>query len=166
MKDAGLHNRPNAIPLYVIYGVRAHQSTKEALEALNERLAALATRYQDSWKLAPSIETECEENAGSFKQQYADRTFPVLTGFLICGTIVALITLNSDPRSCPAPEFEAKPRLVGKFDFGERGDDVWNALALAITVIRVRKTMLQLEEEGEGESMWMEHHSEMGDTDA
>lgn len=166
MKDAGLHNRPNAIPLYVIYGVRAHQSTKEALEALNERLIALATRYQDSWKLAPSIEIECKGNAGSSGQQYADRTFPVLTGFLICGTIVALITLNSDPRSCPTPEFEAKPRLIGKFDFGESGDDVWNALAVAIAVIRVRKTMLQLEEEGEGDPMWVEGQSEMGDADA
>ena len=165
MKDAGLHNRPNVIPLYVIYGARAHQSTKETLEVLSARLAALATRYQESWKLAPSIETEYEDT-GNSGQQYADRTFPVLTGFLICGTIVALITLNSDPKACPTPEFEAKPRLIGKFDFGERGDDVWNALALAIAVNRVRKTMLHLEEEGQGEVMWMEGHSEMGDTDA
>lgn len=151
MKDAYLHNRPNVIPLYAIYGLRRHRSTKEALEILNKRLMSLANRYRESWKLTPSVEVGFESG-----QRYAERTFPVLTGFLICESIVALITLNSDPGSCPAPESNAKPRLIGKFDFGDRADDVWNALALAIAVIRVRKTMLQLEEEGEGEPMWIE----------
>lgn len=158
LRDANIHNRPNAIPVYDIYTLRKGQSTREAVTRLNCRLVSLAKRYRDSLRLAQSIENpDNEGNHGRETQvQYSrERKFPVLTGFLICGPIVAVTTLDSDPNACPDLDSGVSCKLIAQFDMGEHGQDVWNALAIAITVMRVRKTMIELEEEGQGDWMWM-----------
>ncbi|KAL2011576.1 hypothetical protein VTN00DRAFT_4294 [Thermoascus crustaceus] len=158
LRDANMHNRPNAIPVYDIHTMRKGQSTREVVTRLNCRLVSLAKRYRDSLRLAQSIESP--ENEGNYGKetlvQYSrERKFPVLTGFLICGPIVAVTTLDSDPNACPDLDSDVSCKLIAQFDMGEHGQDVWNALAIAITVMRIRKTMIELEEEGQGDWMWM-----------
>ncbi|KAL2001216.1 hypothetical protein VTN02DRAFT_2089 [Thermoascus thermophilus] len=158
LRDANIHNRPNAIPVYDIYTMRQGQSTREAVTRLNCRLISLAKRYRDSLRLAQRIENLQNEGSSGRETQVhysRERKFPVLTGFLICGPIVAVTTLDSDPNACPDLDSGVSCKLIAQFDMGERGQDVWNALAIAITVMRVRKTMLELAEEGQGDWMWM-----------
>jgi hypothetical protein len=118
-------------------------------------LFTLANRYRDAWRLTPSIEIGHQNNSGGDEShtQYANRSFPVLTGFLICGPLVAVITMDSDPKVYPLLDSASNGKFIAQFDFSESGQDVWNALAVAITVTRIRKTIIQLEEEGNGEPM-------------
>ncbi|EEQ32340.1 conserved hypothetical protein [Microsporum canis CBS 113480] len=125
---------------------------------MNLKLIAVAESYQSSWCLTPNIESD--DGADDYfdaesELRYQDRTFPVITGFLICGTIVALMTLDSDPRMNPIFNSKTSGRLISRFDFSEYGQDVWNALAIAIAVARMRKTIIQCEQEGKGDIMWM-----------
>ncbi|KAF3483492.1 uncharacterized protein GIQ15_02816 [Arthroderma uncinatum] len=136
--------------------LRPERTTKDAVNIMNERLIAVAKSYQSSWTLTPSIESR--DSADSYfdiEQQYQDRTFPVITGFLICGSIVALMTLDSDPKAHPVFDTKTSGRLISRFNFSEYGQDVWNALAIAIAVAQIRKTIAQCEEEGKGDIMWM-----------
>ncbi|EQL28866.1 hypothetical protein BDFG_08450 [Blastomyces dermatitidis ATCC 26199] len=163
--DSNLLNRPNAIPIYAIYSLKPSESTRDALQILNQRLVMLANRYREAWRLTPSIETSFNgktndaENNESGQcdsiNQYATRPFPVITGFLICGPIVALLTLNSDPQVHPVLDSMFSAKFISQFDFSEIAQDVWNSFAVAIAVVRMRKTMAQLEAEGKGDVMWM-----------
>ncbi|KLJ05836.1 hypothetical protein EMPG_10723 [Blastomyces silverae] len=174
--DSNLLNRPNAIPIYAIYSLKPSESTRDALQTLNQRLVMLANRYREAWRLAPSIETSFNEKNNDTENnengqcdsinQYTSRSFPVITGFLICGPIVALLTLNSDPKVHPVLDSMFSAKFISQFDFGEISQDVWNSFAVAIAVVRMRRTMAQLEAEGKGDVMWMtgdEAHS--GDPD-
>ncbi|PGH00268.1 hypothetical protein GX51_05871 [Blastomyces parvus] len=163
--DSNLLNRPNAIPLYAIYSLKPSESTLHALQTLNQRLVILANRYREAWRLTPSIETSFNEKNNGMENnesdqchnvnQYATRSFPVITGFLICGPIVALLTLNSDPKVQPVLDSRFSAKFISQFDFGEMAQDVWNSFAVAIAVVRMRKTMAQLEAEGKGDVLWM-----------
>ncbi|OJD19111.1 hypothetical protein AJ78_00897 [Emergomyces pasteurianus Ep9510] len=158
-------NRPNAIPVHTIYSLKPSESTRDALQTLNRRLVMLANRYRAAWQMTPRIETNFNENGNSSKNnevdrcdcanQYASRSFPVITGFLICGPIVALLTLNSDPKVHPVLDSKFSAKFISQFDFGEKAQDVWHSFAIAIAVVRMRKTMAQLEAEAHGDVMWM-----------
>ncbi|OJD22114.1 hypothetical protein ACJ73_06544 [Blastomyces percursus] len=163
--DSNLLNRPNAIPVYTIYSLKPSESTRDALQTLNQRLVMLANLYREAWRLTPSVETSFNEENNDTEnnesgqcggiEQYATRSFPVITGFLICGPIVALLTLSSDPKMHPVLDSMFSAKFISQFDFGEIAQDVWNSFAIAIAVVRMRKTMAQLEAEGEGDVMWM-----------
>lgn len=169
LRDANMHNRPNAIPVYHIYAMRKGESTRAALDTLNRRLISLAKRYRDALRLTPSIENpenEANDEKETQAQYVSQRKFPVLTGFLICGPIIAVTTLDSDPNTYPDLDSGVSCKFIAQFDVCENGQDVWNAFAIAITVMRIRKTMIELEEEGKGEWMWMiDDHCPQDDTD-
>lgn len=155
-RDAGLHNRPNAIPVHTIYDMQNGQSTRSALGEVNCQLISLAHRYRDALRLTPSVEdppTTGNKQRAPKAQYRLGCSFPVLIGFLICGPIVAVTTLDSNPAVYPDLD-AANCKLVSQFDMGDESQDVWNTLAIAIACIRIRKTMLQLEEEGKGELIW------------
>ncbi|EGC44559.1 conserved hypothetical protein [Histoplasma capsulatum var. duboisii H88] len=164
--DSNLLNRPNAIPVHAIYSLKPSESTRDALQTLNHRLVILANRYRVAWKVAPSVETSFDEKKNNTKNdendrcdsdnRYSSRSFPVITGFLVCGPILALLTLNSDPKVHPILDSRFSAKFISQFDFGEIAQDVWNSFAVAIAVVRMRKTMTQLEAEGQGDVMWMD----------
>jgi len=108
------------------------------------KLHRLSASYRRVYSVQPSNEPLVDD-AGSEVLLNSDDAakFPVLTGFIITGTIVAIMTLDTNPAVFPYIE-DSKPRFIASFDFSEDGMDVWNAFAVAITVMRVRKTMLQL----------------------
>lgn len=85
---------------------------------------------------------------------FADRKYPVLTGFVICGSIVAILTLNSDPKINPVLDSKISSKFVAQFDLSETGQGVWNALAIAIVAVRMQKTLGELEEDGRGGMLW------------
>jgi hypothetical protein len=169
LRDANLHNRPNAIPVHTIYAMKAGQSTRSALDGLNGRLISLARRYRRALCLTPDVD-DSSSTEGSIsitpRLEYKPGcTFPVLIGFLVCGPIVALTTLDSSPTSHPDLAL-ATCRLMCYFDMGEAGQDVWNALTVAIAIMHVRKHMAKMEEEGRDEWLWMIDDSVDPDTDA
>ncbi|KAK2737542.1 hypothetical protein FQN57_007477 [Myotisia sp. PD_48] len=155
-QDANLHNRLHLIPPYAIHSIQPGQTTRMAVDAINSRLIDLANYFRSSWRLNSSVEIDpnAQWNHSDAIPQYQDRTYPVLTGFLICGPMVALITLDSDPKTCPVLDSTTSGRLIARFDFSEYGLDVWNSLAVAIAVVRLRNTILTCEKEGRGDPMW------------
>ena len=158
LTDADVDNRPNSIPTYTIYALRGSQKPRDGISILNRRLVTLANRYRQAWRLEPSVENNSEFPVDDEKElatRYLDRQFPVITGFLICGPMIALMTLNSDPAVEPVFASNASGKFISQFDFSEGGQDVWNALAIAMTVMRLRKTIMELVEDGAGDPMWM-----------
>ncbi|EFR03201.1 hypothetical protein MGYG_06200 [Nannizzia gypsea CBS 118893] len=156
LRDVDMYSRPQFIPPYSVYTLKPKQTARDAVNIMNSKLIAMAKCYQNAWRLAPSIESDdgTDKNVGA-GPQYQDRTFPVITGYLICGSVVALMTLDSDPRIHPTFDTKTSGRLISRFDFSEYGQDVWNALAIAIAAARIRKTIAQCEQEGIGDMMWM-----------
>ncbi|KAJ9300700.1 hypothetical protein DTO271G3_1864 [Paecilomyces variotii] len=136
-RDANLHHCYSAIPIYNIYCMKRGETTRAAIQNLEKRLISTGEEYQEI------LQTE------SFA--YSDTiSYPVMTGFLVCGPIVAVITLNSASEAFADSSSDTLCKLISQFDFGDDGQDVWNALAIALTVIRIRKTMLELAEKGRG----------------
>ncbi|KAJ9253840.1 hypothetical protein DTO207G8_3972 [Paecilomyces variotii] len=136
-RDANLHHCYSAIPIYNIYCMKKGETTRAAIQNLEKRLISTGEEYQEI------LQTE------SFA--YSDSiSYPVMTGFLVCGPIVAVITLNSASEAFSDSSSDTLCKLISQFDFGDDGQDVWNALAIALTVIRIRKTMLELAEKGRG----------------
>ncbi|GMF77851.1 unnamed protein product [Aspergillus oryzae] len=69
------------------------------------------------------------------------RFYPLLIGFIICGPIIAILTLGTDLSSTTD---DTDSKYICQFDLEDAGHDVWNSLAVAITVMKIRETMMQL----------------------
>ncbi|KAF9889427.1 hypothetical protein FE257_007329 [Aspergillus nanangensis] len=135
--DAKLHASQDAIPVHVIQTQKRGETTLETVKKLNQRLQRLANGYRNMIGLRPPDNL----NTGDLPK------YPLLVGFVICGPIIAILTLSTDPAG--SSEF-TDSRFISQFDLGERGQDVWNSLAVAITVMHIRRTMIQLADEGVG----------------
>ncbi|EYE94048.1 uncharacterized protein EURHEDRAFT_539727 [Aspergillus ruber CBS 135680] len=133
MRDADIHEKPGTIPVYTIHSQKEGESVVSAVSKLNKRLGKLAKRYHNTLGI---ITSRCN--------------FPLLVGFVICGPIVAILTLNTDPLSPKGWGEGTGSKFISQFDVGERGQDVWTSLALAITIMHIRKTMIQLADGGMG----------------
>lgn len=127
-------------------------------------MAKLAERYQRS-AAAPSY----------FSDHAADEEFPILYGFFLCGPILAMLTTatssvtmqqqqqqnNNNGSSSAATTTNGHHRhhgswagkLISQFDLGERGQDVWNSLAIAITAMYIRATMMKVKD-GAKRGVW------------
>ena len=58
--------------------------------------------------------------------------------------MLVMLTMNSDPQDRKAGGGGGK--LISQFDLGERGQDVWNSLAIAIMAMYIRSTMMRIKE--------------------
>ncbi|EHA18914.1 hypothetical protein ASPNIDRAFT_187336, partial [Aspergillus niger ATCC 1015] len=119
--------------LFAVGGRKKDEKTIKAVRKMNTKLQKLTRRHQEELGVAKILE---------------DTKFPLLTGFIICGPIVAILTHSTDPREIGNGEEDG--RFISQFDLSERGQDVWNSLAIAITVMHVRRTMLSLAHQGKG----------------
>lgn len=137
-RDAQLNHCNSGIPVYHIYYMKKGESTRAAIQKLEKGLISTGVEYQ------AALQTE------SFAHSDAIDYYPVITGFLVCGPIVAVMTLNSASEAFSDASSDTLCKLISQFDFCDDGQDVWNALAIALTVIRIRKTMLELAEKGRG----------------
>ncbi|KAJ5690262.1 hypothetical protein N7462_004654 [Penicillium macrosclerotiorum] len=124
--DAGLKVTRRTKPVYTIYAQKPGETTLTAVTIVTRKLEKLA-RIQQALHDGPG-------------QKY----WPTLVGFCLCGSIVALITLDSNPNTIPWSEdkdYNTRTKYMGIFDMGEVNQDVWNSLAIAIAIIHVRQTM-------------------------
>ncbi|KAL1855439.1 hypothetical protein Plec18167_005945 [Paecilomyces lecythidis] len=137
-RDGQLNHCNSGIPIYHIYCMKKGESTRAAIQKLEKGLISTGVEYQ------AALQTE------SFAHSDAIDYYPVITGFLVCGPIVAVMTLNSASEAFSDASSDTLCKLISQFDFCDDGQDVWNALAIALTVIRIRKTMLELAEKGRG----------------
>lgn len=163
LHDADLHAKPGAIPVHTIHAQKRGETIVSAVTRLNQRLISLSKRYHDALGVSPSgkrntssqgdfqdpiVEIKQEPNTDTSPNSL--RKFPLLVGFVICGPIVAILTLDTDPLS-PRNRGEGttSSKFISQFDVGEPGQDVWTSLAVAITVIHIRQTMIELASDGE-----------------
>lgn len=164
LHDADLQVEPGAIPVHAIHAQKRGETIVAAVTRLNLRLVSLSKRYHDALGVSrsekrnttshgalqdPIVEIKQEPNINTSPNPL--RKFPLLVGFVICGPIVAILTLNTDPLS-PRDRGEGttSSKFISQFDVGEPGQDVWTSLAVAITVIHIRQTMIELASDGEG----------------
>lgn len=163
IRDANLHENPETIPVYTICAQKEGESVVSAVTKLNKRLGKLAKRYHDALGVSSLDEqlrftSSRAQIPGTQNKQELDTdliitsrsNFPLLVGFVICGPIVAILTLDTDPLSPKGWGEGTGSKFISQFDVGERGQDVWTSLALAITIMHIRKTMMQLADGGKG----------------
>ncbi|EAU37041.1 predicted protein [Aspergillus terreus NIH2624] len=150
-RDAKIHIARHSILVHAIYDQKKGESTLSAVKNLNQRLQRLASRYRRSLNSAsagapPSPQTsEGSGSASGISESHPK--YPLLTGFVICGPIITILSLSTDPSSAAQG---SDSKFISQFDLSERGQDVWNSLAIAITVMHIRRTMMQLAEESLG----------------
>lgn len=149
VSDAGLRVTREGLPVHVIYTQRSGQTALSAVTGLSKKMERLAERYRklhsDSYfgKLSKGVKrlTHTEQPADSDFTKY----WPTLVGFLVCGPIMTIASLDTDPTSVVWSE-NAKTRVkyLGQFDMSGIDQDVWNSLAIAIAVISMRNSLSRL----------------------
>ncbi|KKY17428.1 hypothetical protein UCRPC4_g05570 [Phaeomoniella chlamydospora] len=180
LQDAQIHPRqlPDTMPIHTVTTIRRREKTQEALDRMTRKLHKLASRYHDHHNIYPSVEHDHDQDTiitttSDTSDSTDDPRFPVLTGLLICSSLLLVATLDTNPsrfrplppptpRESPAPNSQhqshisfplrpekiSKPesglRFIATFDFSDQGMDVWNGLAVAIVVMRIRKTMMEM----------------------
>lgn len=144
VNDAGLRTGPTTIPVHTVYAQKPGESTLSAVTRLTKKLETLARRHQAS--------------LGSSGASY----WPTLIGFVLCGPIVALVSLDTDPHSTAWTEdIKVKVKYLGQFDLSEEEQDVWNSMVVAISVIHIRNIMERLAKSYSGSCV--PHFASLGD---
>lgn len=131
--------------MHAIYAQQQNETILQALNKLNRRLEKLAKRYVAAAESAD--ESREMGNASSKHEGERQRHFPILYGFFLCGPIVAMLTVDSNPENPTGWKSGAGSKFVSQFDMSERGQDVWNSLAIAIMAMYVRSTMMEVQSE-------------------
>lgn len=125
--DSGLRTTAATIPVHTTYTQRPGQTALSAVTRLARRMERLAERHQ--------------KVHGKRKDAY----WPTLIGFLVCGPILTLVSLDTNPHSVAwTKKPESRVKYLGQFDMSEIDQDVWNSLAIAIAVIHMRQRMGRL----------------------
>ncbi|THC97931.1 hypothetical protein EYZ11_002568 [Aspergillus tanneri] len=148
MDDAKIYVGPEAVPAHAIYAQRQNESILDALKRLNRRLHWLVSQYHKTLSVASVGEYNTSHSAGPNTRKAGHdfhRKYPVLIGFIVSGPTVVILTLNADPTSSTE---KTDSTFMCQFDLGERGQDVWNSLAIAITGMHIRRTIGQLAADG------------------
>ncbi|CAI7593752.1 unnamed protein product [Penicillium pancosmium] len=125
--DAGLQTNFDTLPFHIIYAQQLGQPTLETVTKVVKKLTKLAIQHRSTYEGTTCV------------------YWPTLVGYVICGPIATILSLDSNPSS-PAwsGPVDKRVKYMGQFDLTEPDQDVWNSLALAISVIHVRETMLKL----------------------
>ncbi|EIT83159.1 hypothetical protein F9C07_8983 [Aspergillus flavus] len=145
LRDTDIHINRDAIPVHVIYAKKKGETTLDAVKKLNLHLQLLASRHREALSAAApdgdhgSINLQLNEKDDGYSAP--SRFYPLLIGFIICGPIIAILTLGTDLSSTTD---DTDSKYICQFDLEDAGHDVWNSLAVAITVMKIRETMMQL----------------------
>ena len=133
LQDANLLETSRVLPVYTVYTQKKRESTVGALGKVNRRMIRLADQYSRSFVGDDSSE------------------FPILIyGFFLCGPILAVLTMTIDDDQKKINT----GKLLSQFDLGERGQDVWNSLAIAITAMYIRSTLINVKEAAVVKGVW------------
>jgi hypothetical protein len=152
LHDATMHpsQRPAALPVHIVSALQKSQSTHAAITNITAQLHRLAALHRRRRNIRESIERDVtpasDASATHVLSDGDDDTLPILTGLLICSSLVVVVTMNAHavPASSASVEHEESGlRFIATFDFSEGGMDVWNALAVAIVGMHIRKMMVR-----------------------
>lgn len=126
----------SAIPLLAVETKPADTPASELHENINRKLARLATRYRNAFRVLQSTETSPASRAST---QYS-YPVPTLYGIVASHALIAIMAYRPDD---PTPD--AKP--IAFFDMNDSNYDVWNSLALSILMCHVRDVQVRIAEE-------------------
>ncbi|KAJ5218849.1 uncharacterized protein N7498_000948 [Penicillium cinerascens] len=164
INDAGLKIAPKALSVHVIYTQRSGQTALSAVTGLSNKMERLAERHQklhSDFYFVRNL-THTEQPTDSEHIRY----WPTLVGFLLCGPIMTIVSLNTDPNSVVWSEkANSRVKYLGQFDMSETDQDVWNSLAIAIAVISMRKSLARLADEYSGPHLPRFRHPDDGTDD-
>lgn len=126
--DAGLKKKRKTAAVHKIVVQGREENTLQVVQRVIARLERLAKKHQDMYS------------------RTKDPYWPTLVAFCLCGPIVTILSVDTDPESATWEEGNSNyhAKYMGQFDMSEDDQDVWNSLALAIAVIHIRRTMTRL----------------------
>ena len=134
-KDSGL-NLKTAIPLLEMEMKPADTDANILQENARRKLASLAARYREAFRILQSIES----SPGSRTSTQLSYPIPTLYAIVASHTLIALVAYNPE-------DAEPDVKSVAFFDMKDKDYDVWNALALAIIVCHCRNVQVRIAEE-------------------
>jgi len=130
----GQLRRKSFIPLVSIATAKRNESVQSVVHRITDKFHSLGREYRDKWRHPKSKESDADQK---FLHE-----MPTLYGFVVKYSIVAIVTCDTSVPGKPI-------RTIMTLDFQKVGQDVWQALAIAIVVIKARNILMQLAEEGE-----------------
>lgn len=94
LRDAEVHptQRPRALSTHAIVSRRTNETVHDVLSRMSKKLYRLARRYQDNYRIRPSVEAQ---NAANSTEGYDDARMPTLIGLMVASSVVAIVTLDS-----------------------------------------------------------------------
>lgn len=135
MKDGGVDAHWSTLPLFETVTVSKDVPSTVLESRTLAKLGSLHERWQSA--LAAHTVTQTFDSSSSTSLEV-----PTLYAVSASHTIMAFVSYLPPSKENRAPGL----RLIGMFDFGKEGFDVWNALAAAIFVVHCRNRMMQLKE--------------------
>ena len=121
-KDAGLAERAYIPPITTMPSLGS-ETIRETVERMTLQLQELSVRYRDLYTSQPEV--------------FEAEPLPTLYGIVIARTVMAFVTYD-------ASQEEGDVRNLALFNWREEGQDVWNALAVAIMVMQAREWLINL----------------------
>ena len=134
-RDSGL-DKETAIPILTIENKPSHISSEVLANNAKRKLAALATRYREAFRVRQSIENSPRSHASTILSD----PLPTLYAIIASHTLIALVAYNPN-------DTEPEVKSVAFFDMKDNKYDVWNSLALAIIVCHCRNVQVRIAEE-------------------
>ena len=131
MHDAGLTDIEH-IPVLAITSAAPQETVSSMVSRATDQLLHMGREYRRLW-------TDKTKSANG-KEHY-NHAMPTLYGIAIKYTVVAFLTHDvTKPHQAV--------RSLAVFDMQQKGQDVWNGLAVAILFVRARNYLLKLRDEG------------------
>lgn len=168
MKDAGLDSSEH-IPIVSIVSARPDEPVSDVVARLTNELQERGRQYRTKWLESkestsqpnkPNNTDDDDEDddddgggggggGGKYDNNNNDRNespvferdLPTLYGIVIKYSVLAFVTYD-----VANPDREVKSLAL--FDFQHHGQDVWNALSIAILMVRARDYLMRLRDEG------------------
>jgi hypothetical protein len=125
-----------AIPVLALVVKPGDYPTDDLVKIARQKLADLATRYRNAFRVVQSTETSPASKASS---QFS---YPIPTLYAIVASH-ALIYVTAYRPEDATPEVT----IVARFDMKDGDCDVWSALGLAITVCHARNVQMRIAED-------------------
>lgn len=152
IRDACLRVTAKALPVHVIYTQKEGQTALSAVHRLSNKMEYLGKRHQELYtetypaKVSSGARRLSRRGRSEEPEVEPIKYWPTLVGFLICGPILTVVSLDTNPESIiwGKKDTESRVKYLGQFDMSEKDQDVWNSLAIAMTVINMRRTMSRL----------------------
>jgi hypothetical protein len=152
IRDACLRVTAKSLPVHVIYTQKQGQTALSAVHRLSDKMEHLGKRHQrlHTGTHLAKVSSDAQRLSRRSRSEEPEvdpvKYWPTVVGFLICGPILTVVSLDTNPESIiwGNKDTETRVKYLGQFDMSEKDQDVWNSLAIAITVINMRRTMSRL----------------------